>query len=204
MANIIKRPEWHLRDRTITPESIFLNRRRFLHQIGLAGAGCVSACLIGCSKAEPAASTESSNSKGAAGTATPVTATSSANGYPPPRNSEFNPNWLLTDENIAAKYNNFYEFSTVKDRVHRMTDKFVTTPWPIEVSGLIETPMKLDVQELIDQMTLEERVYRFRCVDAWAMIVPWTGFPLHKLIEKVSILSISSLSILSFSAIFTE
>jgi sulfoxide reductase catalytic subunit YedY len=70
--------------------------------------------------------------------------------------------------------------------VHRLVDKFVTSPWPVDIVGLVEKPMTLDAAELIQMMGLEERVYRFRCVEAWAMIVPWTGFPLSKLIQKVS------------------
>jgi sulfoxide reductase catalytic subunit YedY len=85
---------------------------------------------------------------------------------------------------VAATYNNFYEFSTTKERVHRLTGKFVIDPWPIEIGGLCEKPMKVDAKELIEMMPMEERVYRFRCVEAWSMIVPWSGFPLAKLIEK--------------------
>ncbi len=106
-------------------------------------------------------------------------------GYPYARNPKYSPEWRLTDEKTAAKYNNFYEFTTVKAAVHRMVDKFVIDPWPIEITGLVEKPMKLDVAELISQITLEERVYRFRCVEAWSMIVPWTGFPLSALLKKV-------------------
>ena len=92
----------------------------------------------------------------------------------------------MTNENRAAHYNNFYEFSTDKDAVAKLTGKFVTAPWPIEIGGLADKPLKLDAGELADMMPLEERVYRFRCVEAWSMVVPWTGFPLSKLIEKVS------------------
>jgi sulfoxide reductase catalytic subunit YedY len=106
--------------------------------------------------------------------------------YPAKRNSEFNPDWRLTKEAKAANWNNFYEFSTDKERVAKVVDKFVVSPWPIEIGGLVEKPLTLDVQELVDMMTIEERVYRFRCVEAWSMVVPWTGFPLSKLIEKVS------------------
>ncbi|MDB6017411.1 MAG: sulfite oxidase-like oxidoreductase [Pedosphaera sp.] len=179
MANIIKRPGWHIPERFVTPEAVFLNRRRFLTQLGFAGAGLMSASLIGCSKSSSDAVAAGAEPKAAPA---PI----SLKGYPATRNPEFNPGWPLTNEKTAANYNNFYEFSTTKERVIKLVDKFVISPWPIQIGGLVEKPMTLDVQELIDQMTLEERVYRFRCVEAWAMIVPWTGFPLAKLIEKVS------------------
>jgi len=63
----------------------------------------------------------------------------------------------------------------------------VTAPWPVEISGLVEKPLTLDALELADLFELEERVYRFRCVEAWSMVVPWTGFPLSKLLEKVGV-----------------
>src|SRR6185369_8993929 len=83
-------------------------------------------------------------------------------------------------------YNNFYEFSTDKAEVSVLATRLVTSPWPIQISGLIDQPMTPDARELMEMFPLEERVYRFRCVEAWAMVVPWTGFPLSKLIEKVA------------------
>jgi methionine sulfoxide reductase catalytic subunit len=173
MANVIKRPGWHIPERLITPEPVYQNRRRFLRQMGLAGGGLLAAGMIGGSKTE----TQAAAAELPKGT---------AKGYPASRNPEFNPGWPLTNEDKAAHYNNFYEFSTDKERVAKLTGKFVTAPWPVEIGGLVEKSMKLDALELADMMTLEERVYRFRCVEAWAMVVPWTGFPLAKLIEKVS------------------
>ena len=105
--------------------------------------------------------------------------------YPFTRTTAYElPNLKLSDENEAATWNNFYEFSTTKRDVHRLTGKFLVDPWKIEVGGLCEKPMKVDVKELIETMPVEERVYRFRCVEAWSMIVPWTGFELRKLLEK--------------------
>lgn len=101
-------------------------------------------------------------------------------GYPHLRNPEFDPGWRLTDEKVASTYNNFYEFTLRKD-VHRRVGRFETVPWPIEVGGLVERPVTLDAAELMGRMALEERVYRFRCVEAWAMIVPWTGFAFRDL-----------------------
>jgi sulfoxide reductase catalytic subunit YedY len=179
MVNILLRPGWNLPERLITPEPIFLNRRHFLRQMGFTGAGLLAAGLAGCSKTDTQAAPPENQPNAAA---TPST----AKGFPAPRNPEFNPGGPLTAEKTAGTYNNFYEFSTNKERVCKLVDKFVTSPWPIQIGGLAEKPMTVDAQELADLFTLEERVYRFRCVEAWAMVVPWTGFPLSKLIEKVS------------------
>src|SRR5206468_3911784 len=111
--------------------------------------------------------------------------TASGTKYPAKRNPEFNPDWKLTKEEAAASLNNFYEFFPNRATdVRKLTAKFITSPWPVQITGLVEKPMTLDVEEILGMMPLEERVYRFRCVEAWAMIVPWTGFPLSKLIEK--------------------
>ena len=178
MPNIIRRPDWHVPERRVTPEAAFHNRRLFLQQLGLAGAGLLSVPLAGCSKEEKAAVSPAPSSAQAAEGA-------SKKLYPAARHPDFNPKWPLTDEKEAGTYNNFYEFTLSKD-VYKKVGAFVTLPWSIQISGLVEKPMTLDFRELEEMFTLEERVYRLRCVEAWAMIVPWTGFQLSKLIEKVS------------------
>lgn len=176
MANIIVPPRWQIPENHVTPETVFRNRRQFLRDMGFAGAGLLAATNIGCGKESEVA---------AAPSGTNVSTATSAGGYPFPRNPKFNdPKLALTPSEIAGRYNNFYEFSTTKDRVHKLVDKFTVDPWSLEVTGQCEKPMTIDVRELVAQFPLEERVYRFRCVEAWAMIVPWTGFPLAKLIEK--------------------
>src|SRR5688572_27001785 len=162
MPNVIIRPGWFIPEKLATPESVYRNRRHFLKQLGFTGAGTLLA-----------------NSHAAEAPA--------KSGHPYPRNPEFaGKNLRITAEEYATGYNNFYEFSSHKLRVKRLTDKFVISPWDIEIGGLAAKPQKLNVDELIATMPLEERVYRFRCVEAWSMVVPWTGFPLSKLIEKVS------------------
>ena len=179
MANIIVRPSWFISESQVTPESVFLKRRQFLKHIGVVGAGLLSVPLMGCAKEE---STAPSTTK------TNATTTGSAAKYPARRNPDFNPNWTLTREEAAASLNNFYEFFPNRATdIRRLVGKFVTSPWPVQLTGLVEKPLTLDVEELVATTPLEERVYRFRCVEAWAMIVPWTGFPLSKLIEKISL-----------------
>src|SRR5258707_258650 len=171
MANLILRPGWHLSERLVAPEKLFLNRRLFLKQMGFAGTGWLALRLPGSADGE---------------TPKPAAVGGPVQRFPAPRNPEFNPGWRLTNEKIAGSYNNFYEFSVEKERVRLLTDRFETAPWPIEIKGLVDKPLTIDAQELLAMFPAEERVYRFRCVEAWAMVVPWTGFPLGKLIEKVS------------------
>jgi sulfoxide reductase catalytic subunit YedY len=180
MANLIHRPAWFLPERSVTPEGVFRNRREFLKKLGFAGGGLLAAALAGCHKADPSSS-DTANSSAAPQDGGAV---EFAKGYPAQRNAEFNPGWRLTAEKVASTYNNFYEFSLAKD-AFRYVAKFVTSPWPVEITGLVEKPITLDAQELAEMFGLEERIYRFRCVEAWAMIVPWTGFQFSKLIEKV-------------------
>jgi sulfoxide reductase catalytic subunit YedY len=165
MANLILRPDWCLSERRVTPEQIFLDRRQFFRRMGFAGGALFAASNLGI--------------VGAA-------ATAAASPFPAKRNPDFNPGWTLTNEKVAGSYNNFYEFSLDKAITPQLTARFVTAPWPIEITGLVGKPMTLDAAELASLFPIEERVYRFRCVEAWAMIVPWTGFPLSKLVEKVS------------------
>lgn len=161
MAHLIFRPHWHLSERLVTPESAFGNRRAFLRRLGFAGAGALALRW-------------------------PLSAADANSAYPAKRNPSFNPGWRLTNERLAANYNNFYEFSLDKEEVAPLSQRLTLRPWPIEIGGLCDKPMTLDAEELAALFGLEERVYRFRCVEAWAMTVPWTGFPLSKLIEKAA------------------
>jgi len=118
--------------------------------------------------------------------AAPATAVGNRKLYPGKRNAKYNPRVKLTAEAWGTGYNNFYEFTTDKELVRhpQIIGKFVTDPWQVEVTGLCKKPFKIDPQQLIADIGLEERVYRFRCVERWSMIVPWSGFTLRKIIEK--------------------
>lgn len=87
-----------------------------------------------------------------------------------------------------TNYNNFYEFSTSKTAVARAAQNFVTRPWTIEVGGLVHKPKVFDIEELL-RFEQEERIYRFRCVEGWSMVIPWVGFPLKKILDRVEPLS---------------
>jgi sulfoxide reductase catalytic subunit YedY len=89
----------------------------------------------------------------------------------------------LSDEKTAATYNNYYEFTTDKERVAELAQKLTLRPWTIELAGLVGKPKVWDLGELVKRFPLEERLYRHRCVEAWSMAVPWIGFPLAELIK---------------------
>jgi sulfoxide reductase catalytic subunit YedY len=82
-----------------------------------------------------------------------------------------------------TNYNNFYEFSTDKQSVAKRAQKLVTRPWSIEVGGLVQKPRTFDIDEIL-RFPQEERIYRFRCVEAWSMVIPWVGFPLKALLDQ--------------------
>lgn len=90
----------------------------------------------------------------------------------------------LTPFEAITTYNNFYEFDTTKDGVARAAKGFVTKPWSVSVGGLVNKPRIFDLEELL-KFPLEQRIYRLRCVEGWSMVIPWIGFPLSKLLERV-------------------
>jgi sulfoxide reductase catalytic subunit YedY len=160
MANIILRPDWQLPEREITAIDEYRNRRRFIKELGL-GAGLGSTIL-----------------------GPQLEAAATPKLFPAKRNKDFNPRVVLTNKRWVTGYNNFYEFSTNKEYVRFLVDRFKTDPWQVEVTGQCGKPFKFDAREMMEKIGLEERVYRFRCVEAWSMIVPWTGFQLSKLLRK--------------------
>jgi methionine sulfoxide reductase catalytic subunit len=153
---LIKVPKgWEIPEREATPEGIYLNRRQIL-----LGAGFLSVQTL------------------------LRAATESTVPYPAHRNPEFVLDRTITAEQAATGYNNFYEFhGTDKEAVKNLVGKFVTRPWTVEVTGLVKKPQTLDVDNLERSMPLEERLYRHRCVEAWAMAVPWTGFPFSEIVK---------------------
>jgi len=171
---------WEITAREITAEHDFLGRRRFLSLAGRAVAGAAAAALTGAparALADPAI----------AGGADPLGSVDRdspcADLYPAERSAAYRIDRPLTDEIVAATHNNFYEFTPKKKVVWRLAGELRTRPWTLELAGLCSNPGMHDVDDLVRRIGLEERVYRHRCVEAWAMAVPWTGFELRKLIE---------------------
>ena len=90
----------------------------------------------------------------------------------------------LTSFRAITSYNNFYEFSTRKEPVAELAQDFTTSPWQVEVGGLVANPGMYDLDDLRSGFDIEERIYRLRCVEAWSMVIPWSGFPLAALLAK--------------------
>jgi sulfoxide reductase catalytic subunit YedY len=103
-------------------------------------------------------------------------------------NKAFDPGRPVTDEKYSTTYNNYYEFGESKT-IWRDAQALKQRPWTIKLDGLMAKPRTVDIDDLLKQMSLEERVYRHRCVEAWAMTVPWTGFPLSALLKIAEPLS---------------
>ena len=170
---LIKRPRgWEMPESEATPESVFLNRRRFIKGAGL-GVGAI------------AVGTPVLMSAGSSGA---VDADPSAELYPVMRNPAYKLDRDITDEMVASTYNNFYEFGSHK-RIARAAQKLKIRPWTVELAGMVESEQTVDIDALLRKMPLEERLYRHRCVEAWAMAVPWSGFPMKALVDLARPLS---------------
>ena len=90
----------------------------------------------------------------------------------------------LTSYEAVTNYNNFYEFTTDKELVAKKASGFSTSPWDIEVGGLVNNPKIFGLEDILS-IEQEEKVFRMRCVEGWSMVIPWLGFPLHKLLSLV-------------------
>ncbi len=99
-----------------------------------------------------------------------------------PRNAKYDPGREVTAERDATTYNNYYEFGTDKS-ISRAAQRLPVQPWTITIDGLVDAPKTIAFDDLIQKVSLEERIYRHRCVEGWAMTVPWTGFPLRDLVK---------------------
>ena len=176
MPSIRRRRGWEIPEREVTPEHAFLNRRQILKALGFTGVALAGGLRPPAGRAAPAGITGAQEKPPAADL------------YPAKRNPKFNSNLPVTDEKAVATYNNFYEFDDSKD-IYPLVEKFKPNPWTIEVAGLVEKPRTYDVEEVLRNIGLEERVYRFRCVEAWSFVAPWTGIPLASFLKMVKPLS---------------
>ena len=166
---IRSRKPWDVIDNKTTDENVYLNRRSLLRAMGIAGAGLASASFVG----RPFAPLVSS------------ARAASITGFPATRNPAFTLDRPVTVEEEATTYTNFYEFGSSKN-IWRKARKLVTDPWIFTIEGLVDNPLQLDASELIARTgPQEERLYRHRCVEAWAMAVPWTGVPMSRLVKLV-------------------
>ena len=144
----------------ITPEAVFLNRRHFIQSAtaGLASVAALDVAADAHQKAESALTFTADPDQSLAAERTPYDAVTS--------------------------YNNFYEFGTDKSDPARHAHAMTTDPWTVKVGGLVNKPGELHLEDLLSGFDLQERIYRFRCVEAWSMVVPWIGFPLSELLAR--------------------
>lgn len=158
----------------ITPEHLYRSRRRFIKSAGIVAAS--AAFLAACRGEIPTTETEATGSPTNAELEPQVTAEPG-----PLWNPEEDP---LTSFQDATNYNNYYEFTTDKVRVATLAQDFVTSPWEVEVTGLVNNPRTFTLEDIY-KFEQEERIYRLRCVEAWSMVIPWLGFPFSKLLAEV-------------------
>ena len=156
---IKKKMIWNLKESSITSESVFNSRRKLIKNLAIGSLVVPSASLI------------------------PLPAFSSL--YPPITNNFYKVDRVLTKESLATTYTNFYEFGSSKN-IWRRAAELKTDPWLLTIDGLVNKPLTIDVNDLLKKIGgIEERVYRFRCVEAWSMTVPWAGFPVNKILSLV-------------------
>jgi len=148
----------------VTPREAYLNRRKFLQGLGIAGG----LALAG---------------KGIADLVNPSARAYAAAKLSPLTPSPFSTTEKVTDEKYVATYNNFYEFGTDKGDPVKNAQKFVTSPWEISVEGECAKPRKYTMDDILKLAPLEERIYRHRCVEAWSIVVPWIGYSLSTIIK---------------------
>ena len=177
------RPSWELRENQVTAEGDYHNRRSFLRKAAggslLLGAGAIlSACDDGPAQARQEATAASDSVQLAAATAEDP----SAHLYPVPRNLSYRIERALTAEQEATTYTNFYEFGSSKN-IWKAARALPLRPWTLSIGGMVDKPLEIGVDDLLAQMPLEERLYRHRCVEAWSMTVPWSGFSLAALVK---------------------
>lgn len=151
----------------ITPEHLYVSRRKFIR-----GIGAVTGSLLLFGACDDPARAPAMDGDAWCDSATAEVATDELGDS-------------LTPCESVINYNNFYEFTTEKEKVAAVARSFETSPWTLEVGGLVSKPGKFTVDDLIDRYPPGERVYRMRCVEAWSMVIPWLGFPLAALLADV-------------------
>lgn len=180
---------WQLSETIATPESAYWNRRRFLKTLVGAGIGASALSLQACQSTENNSDLEPELRRTLG---------------MPLENVTMNPNFRdvgrpITEKKYAVSYNNYYEFGGTKN-IWPNAQNLPTDPWTLEVGGLVNNPRTYDLDDLTKRFPLEERVYRFRCVEAWAMVVPWLGFPMKALMDDVE--PKSSAKFVSFTSFY--
>ena len=162
---LIKKPN-EIKSSEITDEKTYLNRRNFIRTGLLAGTTLATAGVYRFINPPPPKA---------------VVTAEIQNIIKP---TDFRTEEKLNTFEEITNYNNYYEFSTSKTAVARQAEDFITRPWTVEVGGLVQNPKTFDIEDLL-KFDQEERIYRFRCVEGWSMVIPWIGFPLKKILDSV-------------------
>src|SRR5262245_36135579 len=160
--HVIRRRGWEIPEHLATPEHLFFDRRALL-------AGAVSAAALAVAPELALAQRADAPDP-------------TLDLYPAKRNDKYVLDRPITDEKINGNYNNFYEFGSSKT-IASAAQALKLRPWTIKIDGMVEKPQEVGIDDLIRKMTIEERLYRHRCVEAWSMAIPWSGFAFAKLVE---------------------
>jgi sulfoxide reductase catalytic subunit YedY len=163
---LIKKPV-DIRSSEITPESVYLDRRRFLSTaagIGVAAASGGVGALLACAGSEEAEGKALTGGRGGGGA-----------GVEPDE---------VTEERRVTEFNNFYEFGTDKGDPAENAKDFRTRPWTVAVEGMVHKPGVYQLEDFVKGAKIEERVYRLRCVEGWSAVIPWLGFPLADVLRR--------------------
>jgi sulfoxide reductase catalytic subunit YedY len=162
---IRRKKGWELPDRAATPEAVFLERRALIKAMGLG-----SLLAPGLATAFAARMAQAADEDPSAGL------------YPFKRNPRYTLDRPITDPKYSENYNNFYEFGTDKS-IADDAQALKIRPWTVKIDGMVEKPIEIGIDDLLKKMPLEERLYRHRCVEAWSMAVPWSGFAMAAFVD---------------------
>ncbi len=167
--NVIHRRGWEMPESHATPEHLFFNRRALLGLTAGAAAAALTPRIAAAQRAgdQPDPTLDL---------------------YPGKRNEKYVLDRPITDEKVNGSYNNFYEFGSSKN-ITKQALALKIRPWTIKIDGMVEKPFDVGIDDLVRKFPIEERLYRHRCVEAWSMAVPWSGFPMAKLVELAKPLS---------------
>jgi sulfoxide reductase catalytic subunit YedY len=157
---------WERSERDVTPESVFRARRDLLKGLAAGPILLGGAAALG----------------GLSGRAEAQAANPSDKFYPFAKNDKYKPPRAFTPEKDATTYNNYYEFGSSK-RISEAAAKLPLRPWTVKLDGMVDKPIEIGIDDLIEKMPREERIYSHRCVEAWSMVVPWSGFPMKALVD---------------------
>src|SRR6201987_1223601 len=160
--HVIRPRGWEIPDRPATPEHLVLNRRALLAATGAAALSLSPKIALAHRSSDLPDPTKDL--------------------YPASRNEKYTLDRPVTDEKINTNYNNFYEFGSTKS-VNKAAQALKLRPWTVKIDGMVEAPQEIGIDDLVRKMPLEERLYRHRCVEAWSMAIPGSGFPFANLVE---------------------